>query len=83
VRDLKAFVDVYVSRALELRQKFLRTRKGVVEEGAGNGRYVFLPELAKSGFDHPRIAAELMNILTAGRGSITALLTVLWYTISR
>jgi cytochrome P450 len=83
VKDLKDFVDIYVSRALELRQKFLQTGKNQVEEGMESGRYVFLPELAKSGFDQPRIAAELMNILTAGRGSTTALLTVLWYTISR
>jgi cytochrome P450 len=86
VRDLKAFIDIYVSRALDLRKKFLMKQEkdaNYVEEATEDGRYVFLPELAKSGYDKERIAAELMNIITAGRGSITSLLAVFWYTIAR
>ena len=82
VRDLKDFVDIYVSRAMDLRKKSYEEQR-IAEELAKKGRYVFLPELAKSGYDKSRIAAELMNALTAGRGSITSLLTVFWYTIAR
>jgi len=85
VEDLKEFIGIYVQRALDLRQKISGPDHKFTEESAfGEGnRYVFLPELAKSGYNKTRIAAELMNVITAGRGSITSLLTVFWFTIAR
>ncbi|KAG9242432.1 cytochrome P450 [Calycina marina] len=82
VRDLKEFIGVYVKRALDLR---CRISDEIVEKHETNDkrRYVFLTELAKSGYPQSRIAAELMNVITAGRGSITSILTVLWFTIAR
>lgn len=85
VKDLQDFIGVYVQQALDLRQEISGPDREFTEKDAyGDGsRYVFLPELAKSGYSKTRIAAELMNVITAGRGSITSLLTVFWFTIAR
>lgn len=72
---MEEFIDVYVSRAMKLKEGDAK----VVEQG----RYVFPPEVAKSGYDKSRIAAELMAVIVAGRGSIAALLTVFWFTVAR
>ena len=75
IREMKEFIDTYVSRAMKLREGNA--------EVVGEGRYMFLPALAKSGYSKGRIAAELMAVIVAGRGSISALLTVFWFTIAR
>lgn len=75
IREMMNFVDIYVSRAMQLREN--------KEIEAEEGRYVFLTELAKSGYSKERIAAGLMAVIVAGRGSIAALLTLFWFTVAR
>jgi hypothetical protein len=74
VKYLKEFVDIYVSRVMDWPKR--REKERCTDEFAKEGRYVFFPELVKSGYDKSRIAAELMNSLTARRRSIRSLLTV-------
>ena len=81
VRDLKAFVHTYVAKAAALRKD-----KGKLSEEVRplqSTRYVFLEGLAGSKYDEDRIAAELMNVITAGRGSVASLLAILWFTLAR
>ncbi|KAF2803064.1 putative cytochrome P450 alkane hydroxylase [Mytilinidion resinicola] len=82
IRDMKAFVNIYVRRALALQNanKGTMADNGDEEEGA---RYVFLPHLARSGYDEKRLAAELMAVIVAGGGTTSSLLTVLWFTLAR
>lgn len=73
-----SYVRTYVDKALLLQasspsQKLQET---------SSDRYVFLEELAKSGYSAQKIQAELLNILLAGRDTTASLLTVLFMLLS-
>jgi len=75
-----------VSKAIEMRRKMeqhAEKKSEGVDYRSDDGRYVFLPEIAKSTYSKERIAAELMAVIVAGRSSIASLLTVFWHTVSR
>ncbi|KAF2497096.1 putative cytochrome P450 alkane hydroxylase [Lophium mytilinum] len=82
IRDMKAFVNIFVRRAIALQEIGKGTITGVEDDGVV-ARYVFLPHLARSRYDEKRIAAELMAVIVAGGGTTSSLLTVLWFTLAR
>ncbi|KAL3422602.1 cytochrome P450 [Phlyctema vagabunda] len=84
IDDMKSFVNIYVSRALDMQRKSITATKDKVNATQKEeDRYVFLPHLAQSGYDQKRIGAELMAVIVAGGGSTSSLLTMFWFTIAR
>ncbi|KAI9648975.1 hypothetical protein NHQ30_001541 [Ciborinia camelliae] len=74
-----SYVRTYVDKALAL-QVSPPSQK---PQETDSDRYIFLEELAKSGYSAQKIQAELLNILLAGRDTTASLLTALFMILSR
>lgn len=71
------YVREYVHKAVELHKL---EKEGKAEDSS---RYVFLEELAKTGYDEKKIQDELLNVLLAGRDTTASLLSYLFYILAR
>lgn len=80
VKFVHEYVGGYVNRALNLHKESLKNEK--IEEGAAE-KYIFLEELAKTGYSAKKIQDELLNILLAGRDTTASLLGFLFYYLAR
>ncbi|TAQ88476.1 hypothetical protein B7494_g3183 [Chlorociboria aeruginascens] len=74
------FIHEYVKQYVD---KAIRIGKGQNIVDGSNGRYTFLEELAKTGYDAKRIQDELLNILLAGRDTTAGLLSHVFYYLAR
>ncbi|MCJ1469272.1 hypothetical protein MMC07_007905 [Pseudocyphellaria aurata] len=72
------FVDALVEKSLPMHASY--ESKKVSSEAA---RYVFLHELVSQTSDKVKIRHELLNILLAGRDTTAALLSNVWFELSR
>ncbi len=79
IQYVHTFIDRYVEKALEYR-KTLGLEKS---DPKGEGRYVFLHELAKATNDPEQIRSELLNILLAGRDTTASLLSNVWFMLAQ
>ena len=79
IKYVHDFIDRYVQRALSYR-KNLDFEKS---DSKGEGRYIFLEELAKATDDPKQIRAELLNILLAGRDTTASLLSNVWFVLAQ
>jgi cytochrome P450 len=68
-------VDAYVEKA------FAQKRTGDIEKW--DGRYIFLYELTKQTDSKYKVRSELLHILLAGRDTTAALLTNVFWELSR
>lgn len=73
------FVDGYVEKGLAYRRKLQAGQK----KEDGQGRYVFLYELAKSTGDPIQLRSELLNVLLAGRDTTASLLSDVFFILAR
>lgn len=73
VEYIHEYVSDYVQKAVNL-------HKNGTEK---SGKYVFLEELAQTGYGAKKIQDELLNILLAGRDTTAGLLSFLFYTLAR
>ncbi|KAF4632102.1 hypothetical protein G7Y89_g6032 [Cudoniella acicularis] len=74
------YIQGYVQKALDLHKNGAMKEK--LDEDA-SGKYVFLEELAKTGYSARKIQDELLNILLAGRDTTASLLSFLFYYLAR
>ena len=72
------YVQNYVQKALDKKSLTLET-----PGEANSRRYVFLEELAKTGYSEKKIQDELLNILLAGRDTTAGLLSYLFHYLAR
>ncbi|CAD6443886.1 8d5297c9-8388-451d-a4a1-d950d110eaa0 [Sclerotinia trifoliorum] len=79
IKYVHSYVRTYVDKALALQI----TNSSQKPQESGSDRYIFLQELAKSGYSALKIQAELLNILLAGRDTTASLLTLLFMVLSR
>ncbi|KAF7924111.1 uncharacterized protein EAE97_010723 [Botrytis byssoidea] len=79
IKYVHSYVRTYVDKALAL-QVSAPPQKS---ESTDQDRYIFLEQLAKSGYSASKIQAELLNILLAGRDTTASLLTILFMILSR
>lgn len=83
-RDAKTYVHsyvrTYVDKAVALQASNFSSEP---PKATDSSRYIFLEQLAKSGYSAQKIQAELLNILLAGRDTTASLLTVLFVTLSQ
>ncbi|THV45676.1 hypothetical protein BGAL_0462g00080 [Botrytis galanthina] len=79
IKYVHSYVRTYVDKALAL-QISAPSQKS---ESTDQDRYIFLEQLAKSGYSASKIQAELLNILLAGRDTTASLLTILFMILSR
>ena len=75
------YVAGYVQTALEKGKQYASGKVKVDDDEAS--RYVFLNELAKTGYSAKKIQDELLNILLAGRDTTASLLSHVWYILAR
>jgi cytochrome P450 len=75
--DDTAFIHEYVSQYVD---KAVNMYKNGTKRSE---KYIFLEELAMTGVGAPKIQAELLNILLAGRDTTAGLLSYLFYTLPR
>lgn len=81
IKRTKQFVNVYVERAMRLKQQSSTANDN---KGEKSKSFVFLEELAKhEEVDATRIRDECLNILLAGRDTTAGLLSHLWYMLAR
>ncbi|KAH6665124.1 cytochrome P450 [Halenospora varia] len=80
VKFVHEYVGGYVDRALDLHKESLKHEN--IEEGAAD-KYIFLEELAKTGYPAKKIQDELLNILLAGRDTTASLLGFVFYYLAR
>ena len=80
VKFVHEYVHNYVEMAVKLHKEGLKQEKA--EDGEPS-RYVFLKELAKTGYNEKKIQDELLNILLAGRDTTASLLSYLFYILAR
>lgn len=72
-----AFIHEYVS-------EYVNKAVNMYKNGTKRSeKYIFLEELAMTGQGAPKIQAELLNILLAGRDTTAGLLSYLFYTLPR
>lgn len=76
------YVNNYVQKALTQNKEYAAQGFKPVENERRTG-YVFLEELAKTGYSARKIQDELLNILLAGRDTTASILAHLWYTLAR
>ncbi|TGO39454.1 hypothetical protein BHYA_0053g00070 [Botrytis hyacinthi] len=79
IKYVHSYVRTYVDKALAL-QTSTPSQKS---ESTDQDRYIFLEQLAKSGYSASKIQAELLNILLAGRDTTASLLAILFMILSR
>lgn len=73
VEYVHEYVSYYVQKAVDLYNNGTEKSK----------KYVFLEELAQTGYSTKKIQDELLNILLAGRDTTAALLSFLFYQLAR
>lgn len=78
IKYVHSYVRTYVDKALALQV----TNPSQKPQESDSDRYIFLEELAKSGYSAQKIQAELLNILLAGRDTTASLLTLLFMVLS-
>lgn len=76
------FVDRFVAKALEFRQRSLASGK-TNEEKEEKGKYIFMNELALATDDPIQIRSEILNILLAGRDTTAGLLSNIFHVLAR
>ena len=74
-KNCTEFIDRFVEKGLAC------ANSNDIEKG--NGRYVFLHELAKQTKDKIQIRSELLNILLAGRDTTASLLSDVWFEVAK
>ena len=74
------YIHSYVQKAVDLHKKAIASGKPGEEDSS---RYVFLEQLAKTGYSEKKIQDELLNILLAGRDTTASLLSYLFYFLAR
>ncbi|KAF7862662.1 hypothetical protein EAF04_007535 [Stromatinia cepivora] len=79
IKYVHSYVRTYVDKALALQT----SNPSQKPQEPDSDRYIFLQELAKSGYSAQKIQAELLNILLAGRDTTASLLTLLFTVLSR
>ena len=79
------YVDGIIEKALAEKQKKLEDEKEKQDSGDSGEkkRYIFLYELLNQTTDKVKIRSELLNILLAGRETTAALLSNLWFVLSK
>jgi cytochrome P450 len=77
VNFIHTYVRGYVQKAVDLH------KSGKTLEKADGEKYVFLEELAKTGYGEKKIQDELLNILLAGRDTTASLLSYLFWHLAR
>ena len=81
------YVDGLIEKALaEKKQKGLETTEKEVQDSlpsVGKERYIFLHSLLSQTSNKLKIRSELLNILLAGRETTSALLSNLWFVLSK
>ena len=77
-----SYVDGIVKKALAEKQKRLGVEKEKQDLGEKE-RYIFLHELLNQTTDKVKIRSELLNILLAGRETTAALLSNVWFELSK
>jgi cytochrome P450 len=80
VQYIHEYVHDYVQKAVDLRKTSSTQERTEYENSP---RYVFLEELAKTGYSAKKIQDELLNILLAGRDTTASLLGYLFYILAR
>lgn len=75
------YVQNYVQEAVEKSKLYAGSKEKSDDDQAE--RYVFLNELAKTGYSVKKIQDELLNILLAGRDTTASLLAHVWYILAR
>ena len=83
VKFVHDFVDRFVKRGLEYRERFNLDPEKAEAGLKGQGRYVFMNELVKRVEDPVRIRSELLNIMLAGRDTTASLLGNTWFVLAR
>lgn len=81
VKFVHEYVQDFVQQAVA-KSKLYAAGK-VQADGDQAERYVFLNELAKTGYGEKKIQDELLNILLAGRDTTASLLSYVWYIFAR
>lgn len=79
VEFIHQYVRNHVQKAVDLHKT---TPAGEKEEHKDSSRYVFLEELAETGYSEKKIRDELLNILLAGRETTASLLSYLFYILA-
>ncbi|KAL8940427.1 MAG: hypothetical protein Q9216_002832 [Gyalolechia sp. 2 TL-2023] len=77
------WVDALIELSLSKRPSTEKDDTNVSEGNRSKGRYLLLYELASQTSDKGRIRTELLNILLAGRDTTAALLSNVWWSISK
>ncbi|RAL68638.1 hypothetical protein DID88_007350 [Monilinia fructigena] len=80
LKYVHSYVRTYVDKALALQASSPPTQD---PKDKTSERYIFLEELAKTGYGAQKIQAELLNILLAGRDTTASLLTILFMVLSQ
>ncbi|KAF4546694.1 Cytochrome p450 family protein [Lasiodiplodia theobromae] len=80
-----AYVDQFVDEAVRFREEVAEKdqKRGDVETGQDEEKYVFLHELATRTTDKKRLRSELLNVLLAGRDTTASLLGNLFFVLAR
>ncbi|KAF7562616.1 hypothetical protein G7046_g1527 [Stylonectria norvegica] len=79
------FTDLYVTRALELRDEMAKTgsQNDDDDEYMRGKKYFLLAELAKGDYSPQQLRAELLSIMVAGRDTTASLLSIIWWHLAR
>lgn len=80
LKYVHSYVRTYVDKALALQAS---SPSSQAPKETNPERYIFLEELAKTGYSAQKIEAELLNILLAGRDTTASLLTILFMVLSQ
>lgn len=80
VQFIHEYVNNYVQKAMDLHKMASNSEKSGQRDSS---RYVFLEQLAKTGYNEKKIQDELLNILLAGRDTTASLLSYLFWNLAR
>ncbi|RDW62146.1 hypothetical protein BP6252_11579 [Coleophoma cylindrospora] len=83
VEFVHKYIEKYVRTALEKAKQYQGSEKEKVQEDGKASRYIFLNELAKTGYSAKKIQDEILNILLAGRDTTANLLSQIFYILAR
>ena len=83
IKFVQQFVGEYVQDAVRKSKAWATQQERNSQPDDANTRYVFLDELAKTGYPEKRILDELMNVLLAGRDTTASLLSHLFFILAR
>lgn len=83
IKFVHEYIGVYVRTAIEKGKQYQGSEKERVQEDGKASRYIFLNELAKTGYPAKKIQDEILNILLAGRDTTASLLSQVFYVLAR